>query len=393
MSALYLIIATISGISLGAGLVYLYYQQRTIALRSSNNELSAEIKGLQAQVQYAEGSKEQMLAAFKAHAGDALADASEQLMLRAGEKLGAIGEQITQNIGQTKNAIGESMGQVSAVLGNLTVRAAALEEGLRAGTEVNQQLSGTTQALKQILSSSQARGQWGERMVSDILDKLGMVEGVNYESQKSIKSGERPDFIFNLPDGKTINMDVKFPLNKYEEYIQAQDDGVRAAAKGEFLKAVRGHAKTLAGRGYINPADETADYMLMFIPNESIYAFIHKHDPDIIDFTLEKGIILCSPVTLYAVLSLVRQSIRSFAMMAQTGEILTLLDEFRKQWGKYVEVQGKMGESLARAQRHYDDLVGTRTRGVDRIVEKVNTFEQPQLAAAPGDSPPLQMDG
>ncbi len=384
--------SAIVGLIAGGVAVYLYFGQRTMALKASNSELSIEIKGLQAQVQYAEGSKEQMLEAFKAHAGDALATATEQLMIQAREKLGAVGEQIAQNVRQTKDVIGESVERVSAVLGDLTAKASALEEGLRAGTEVNQQLAGTTQALKQILSSSQARGQWGERMVGDILDKLGMVEGINYESQKSIRSGERPDYIFNLPDGKTINMDVKFPLSKYEEFIQAQDEGVRAAAKGEFLKAVRGHAKALAGRGYINPADDTADYLLMFIPNESIYAFIHEHDPDIIDFTLEKGIILCSPVTLYAVLSLVRQSIRSFAMMAQTGEIMNLLAEFRKQWGKYVDMQGKVGESLARAQRDHDTLVGTRTRGLDRVVEKVNAFEQPQLSAAPGD-PPLQMEG
>ena len=382
--------SAIVGLIAGGVAVYLYFGQRTMALKASNSELSVEIKGLQAQVQYAEGSKEQMLEAFKAHAGDVLAAASEQLMLRAGEKLGAIGEQITQNIGQTKNAISENIGRVSTVLGDLTAKAAALEEGLKTGTEVNQQLAGTTQALKQILSSSQARGQWGERMVGDILDKLGMVEGINYESQKSIRSGERPDYIFNLPDGKTINMDVKFPLSKYEEFIQAQDEGVRAAAKGEFLKAVRGHAKALAGRGYINPADDTADYLLMFIPNESIYAFIHEHDPDIIDFTLEKGIILCSPVTLYAVLSLVRQSIRSFAMMAQTGEIMNLLAEFGIQWGKYVDVQTKVGESLDQARKRFDDMVGTRARGLSRVVEKINALEQPQLSEAP-DGPPLQM--
>ena len=85
------------------------------------------------------------------------------------------------------------------------------------------ELADTTTQLRQILSSSQARGQWGERMVEDILSFIGLTEGINYEKQ-SQEGSDRPDFKFNLPDGKHINMDVKFPLSHYENFLASEND-------------------------------------------------------------------------------------------------------------------------------------------------------------------------
>ena len=84
-------------------------------------------------------------------------------------------------------------------------------------------LSDTTSKLRQILSSSQARGQWGERMVEDILNFIGLTEGVNFKQQTQAGK-DRPDFTFFLPDEKIINMDVKFPLSHYEKYIEANTE-------------------------------------------------------------------------------------------------------------------------------------------------------------------------
>ncbi len=371
--------------SVGAILAYIYG-------RTEVSFLKTEKSMLQSQISSSVSMQEKAETVFKAAASDIMATAIEQLASQAGTKLAASGELIAQNLSHTKEAIGEDMGRVSTGLKDLLTRTAVLDEGLKAGAEISQRLIDTTQTLNQVLSSSQARGQWGERMVEDILNMLGLVEGINYEAQKAIGTGERPDFIFKLPGDKTINMDVKFPIDKYEEYIQAEDAGIQAAAKKAFLLAVRGHVKSLAGRGYINPAAGTVDYLLMFIPNEAIYAFIHKHDPGLLDFSLEKGIVLCSPITLYAILSLIRQSIKSFAMAAKTGEIMKLLAEFGIQWEKYVEMQTKMGESLEQARKRYDAMVTTRTRLLERVVEKVGSLEQPELTGAP-DETPFELEG
>ena len=82
-------------------------------------------------------------------------------------------------------------------------------------------LADTTSKLSRILDSSQARGHWGERMVKDILDHLGLKKGINFETQSGSKEG-KPDFTFFLPQGKRLNMDVKFPLYHYDNYVNAE---------------------------------------------------------------------------------------------------------------------------------------------------------------------------
>ena len=100
--------------------------------------------------------------------------------------------------------------------------------------------------------------------------------------------------------------------------------------------------------------------MLVFIPNESIYAFIHQSDPDILEYALKNHIILCSPITLFAVLQLIHQAVSNFAMEERAGEIMGLVAEFEKQWNKYSEQLEKMGRRIADAQKEYDTLTTTR---------------------------------
>ena len=161
---------------------------------------------------------------------------------------------------------------------------------MESSTKRIENLTETTNQLRQILSSSQARGQWGERMVEDILNLLGMLRK-NYDKQTT-EGTDRPTSRF-LPKGKRLNMDVKFPITHYEQFLSAEDEPTRAAEKKQFLTDIRGHVKAVSGRSYIDPAGGTVDYVLLFIPNESIYSFINQEDHELMDFALEKRIVLC----------------------------------------------------------------------------------------------------
>ncbi|MCH7852587.1 MAG: DNA recombination protein RmuC, partial [Candidatus Marinimicrobia bacterium] len=173
----------------------------------------------------------------------------------------------------------------------------------------------------------------------------------------------------------TINLDVKFPIDQYEYYIEAESDSDAQQAKRKFLADVKNHIKDVAGRGYVSPADGTVDYAMVFIPNEAIYGFIHQNDASLLDYALEQRIILCSPITLYAVLSLVRQAVRNFAMEEKAGEIFKLLESFQKQWSKYIGQMDKLGRSLDSAQRDYQELVTTRTRQLDKPLDKIQELQ------------------
>src|SRR5262249_13933999 len=104
-------------------------------------------------------------------------------------------------------------------------------------------LADTTRGLREALSSTKARGQWGGRMAEDVLRLAGFLEGVNYRRQRASEGGV-PDFTFLLPDGMALYMDVKFPLDNYLRYLEAGSELEQRRARDDFLRDVRTHVKT-----------------------------------------------------------------------------------------------------------------------------------------------------
>ncbi len=271
---------------------------------------------------------------------------------------------------EKKKLIDSTVKDMKSQLESLNRQTSALKGHLEQSQQGLSKLTDTTGQLRQILSSSQARGQWGERMVEDILNFIGLVEGINY-SKQAMEGGNRPDYTFILPHDKRINMDVKFPLTHYERYLAAERDEERDSAKKQFLNDVRGHIKAIAKRDYIDPAGGTVNYVLLFIPNESIYSFLNQADKELIDFSLSQRIILCSPVTLYAVLSLIRQAVDNFAMEARAGEMQKLVQQFKQQWGKFNDKIDALGKSLSATRNHFDDLSTTRSNQLQKPMDKI----------------------
>ena len=279
-------------------------------------------------------------------------------------------------MGSKKKLIDANLLEMSTTLKGLVEKSTRLEEGLSFSKEETEKLRSTTEGLSQVLSSSQARGMWGERMVEDILGVLGLVEGINYQVHHRLASGEVPDYTFLLPGNKRINLDVKFPIDQYERYIAAELEVEQEEAKKMFLSAVKNHVKEVSGRGYVNPDEGTVDYVMVFIPNEAIYGFIHQSDSSLLDFALQNHIILCSPITLYAVLSLVHQAVRSFTVEERAGEIIKQLAVFHKQWDEYVGKMDKLGRSLDAAKGDYDQLVTTRTRQLEKPLNRIAELQE-----------------
>ncbi|MGI9612022.1 MAG: DNA recombination protein RmuC [Acidimicrobiales bacterium] len=237
---------------------------------------------------------------------------------------------------------------------------------------VTSSLADTTRSLERALASPQARGQWGERMAEDVLRAAGFVEGINYEKQKKLSSGRVPDYTFGLPRGHCVHMDVKFPLDNYLRWLDATDDRERAVSVKAFQRDVRQRIKELADRSYVDP-ETTVDYLLLFVPNESVYGFLHEHDPTLVDQAIVQKVVLCSPTTLFAVLAVVRQAVDNFLVDRRSNEILGAIGGLRDQWELLAEPMEKMGRGLASAQRAYDDLVGPRSRQFARQLSKLET--------------------
>ena len=312
--------------------------------------------------------------AFKAMAADIARNNTDAFLKQAGEQFKSLKRDSQQDLDEKKKLIDKSLSGMNEKLEFIHKQSTALQASIDTSTKHTEALREDTSRLREILSSSQKRGQWGERMVSDILQFVGLVERVNYTRQSQVESGQRPDYTFNLPREKKLNMDVKFPLAQYENYLAADSDEARAQAKHAFLATVRNHIKSVSGREYINPAEGTLDYVMLFIPNESIYGFINREDAELIDFALRNRVLLCSPLTLYAVLSLIHQAARNFTMNERASEVMQLVEQFRRQWQKYVEQMDKMGRRIDGLGEDFKTLVTTRTRALEKPLDRIENL-------------------
>ncbi len=342
----------------------------------------------------------------------AMAGAVEQLVRMNQEMMEAERRLGTQELDGTRGLIDQQMGDMRVELGKLTgllheveaerrEHVGELSSQLREAGRHTQVLAETTQSLREALSSTTARGQWGERMAEDVLRLAGFINGVNYRKQQAMAgSGGIPDYTFLLPQGLCLHMDVKFPLNNYMRFLDAETDAERERLRKEFLKDVRLRLKEVTRREYVDTANDTVDCVLLFIPNEQVYGFIQEQDRTILDDALRDKVIFCSPLTLFAVLAVIRQAVDNFRLSQTSHEILGLLQGFEKQWDRFVEQMDKVGRNLKTAGTAFEELEGTRRRGIERELEKIDAVRRQQAvdpAAAPvgeaGNVLPLALDG
>lgn len=251
-------------------------------------------------------------------------------------------------------------------------------------------LNATNSALKEALASPRIRGQWGERMAEDVLRLVGFVQGVNYLKQATIEAGDegggsRPDFTFLLPQDLTLNMDVKFPLDNYMKCIEARDAEEEARHRQQFVRDVRARLKEVVTRNYIDPGHKTLDYVLVFIPNEQIYQYAHEHDSSLIDDALASKVVLCSPVSLFAILVVIRQAVENFRVEQSSNDTISELGKFEDQWGRFVKQMDSLGKRIDDAQKDFGSLVGTRRRALERPLNRIEAIRQERGLSLPAD--------
>ncbi len=347
------IILFIIGTIFGALIVWLLRQREINNIRKNENELKD---------------------AFSTLSREALDKNQQSFLTLARSQFENLSKSSGQQLDEKKKLIDSTIKDMKSHLENLAKQTTELKGQMENSQQGISRLTDTTSKLRQILSSSQARGQWGERMVEDILNFIGLIEGINYKKQ-SQEGSDRPDYTFYLPQSKHVNMDVKFPLSHYEKFISAESETERNSEKKQFLSDVKTHIKAINKRTYIDTESGTVDNVVMFIPNESIYTFINQEDKGLIDFSLQNKIILCSPITLYAVLSLIRQAVSNFAMEEKAGEMQKLIGVFAKQWQLFISKMDGLGDTLGTLQKKYEELHTTRVRQLEKPMEKIGELQ------------------
>jgi DNA recombination protein RmuC len=384
MNWLLILIALIAGFVLGLGAAFILRLVQGKTAREFADELFRESE-MQRKAQL-DTVIENVKASFGSMSLEALSKSTEEFLKLAKARLESEREVGARELDAKKGLIDQQLLRMTGELENVSKLMQSLEKDrvekfgelashLKIVGEQTKALTQSTSTLREALASTKARGQWGERMAEDVLRIAGFIENVNYLKQKTIAgTGSRPDFTFLLPRELRLNMDVKFPLDNYVRFLEAQVETEKVKFRSDFLRDVKGKIREVATRDYINPEQNTVDYVLLFIPNEQVYAFIHEQDSSMLEEGIKNHVIFCSPVTLFAVLAVIRQAVDNFALERTSHEILSLLGSFKKQWDEYIKKFDLLGKRIEDVRKEYDALLTTRRRQVERPLHKIEAL-------------------
>lgn len=263
--------------------------------------------------------------------------------------------------------------------------------------EIKSSISGVdqqTRNLISVLNNNQSRGQWAEFQVEDLLGIMEYKDGVHFESQKIMKSGNKPDFTFYLPDNKTINMDSKFPLNLYMQLsklnLDLEDETLDEIARKQITESIKTKNKefidkaikskideTSSREGYISPEEDTVDFVLMYIPLENLYHFlltseIGANKTPVIQYAFSKKVILVSPQTLMAYLETIRHSMKLFSLQTDTKNILLAHEKVKNEIVKFIESFDDVTKRLDQTVESFEKLKTTRKNKLEKSFEELN---------------------
>ncbi len=235
------------------------------------------------------------------------------------------------------------------------------------------ELQVTTRQLTSALANNQHRGEWGERIIEDLLQANGFVEGIHYlrQSKQSI-SALRPDITLLLPNKRTVPVDVKFPFAEMQKWLNADTKLARDQHLKQFASDLR--SKVVKVAGYIDSAQNTLDYAILFVPNEAVFSFINQKLPDVVDEAIGKRVLIVSPFTFLIVARTVMESYRNFMIGDKLRDAVAAVDDFAKEWDVFKQKFGKYGRSLDTLKQDYEELTGTRVRQLEKKMTKINTY-------------------
>ncbi|MCX7881537.1 MAG: DNA recombination protein RmuC [Patescibacteria group bacterium] len=307
----------------------------------------------------------------------------EQFLNLAKEKLGAEKDEIKTDLKNKKEIIEEIAKKIREDLEKTKERLekaererigsfSQLKEALENQARVTEELSSTTENLKKILSNNQLRGQFGEQVAENLLKMNGFVKGVDYQVNKEQEGSEtRPDFTIFLPNKIKINVDSKFPYQNLQRMTDTENKTEKKSLLKLFERDIKEKIKQVTTRDYINPADNTVDFVILFVPNEMIFSFIYDKMNEVWAEAMRQKVVLAGPFSFTAILRLVKQAYDNFRYQKNIQKIIGYIKAFEIEFKKYNEEFLKIGERIESLTKQYHIVNTTRTNQLVRSIEKI----------------------
>ncbi|PXA05609.1 DNA recombination protein RmuC [Coraliomargarita sinensis] len=373
-----LLIGLVLGLLLGAAGVYFILNN---ALSKARLELSrtevqreAELKAADEKLKLLEEARSKLENSFKALSAEALSKNNADFLNLAKVTLekyqeGAKGDldKRQESIKKTVEPVNEALRlfnqRIEKIEDRRTATDSSLKQQLEQLSQAQAELSRTTGSLVQALRAPQVRGQWGEMQLRRTVEMAGMVNYCDFIEQASHETGEgqrqRPDMLIKLPNERQVVVDAKVPLAAYLDALEAKDAVTQTERMKAHARQLRDHIKGLSQKAYWSQFENAPEFVVLFVPNETIFSAALEQDPQLIEIGVENKVILATPTTLIALLKAIAYGWQQEAIAREAKQIAELGRELYERIGVVTGHFAKLGKSLDQSVGHYNKAISS----------------------------------
>ncbi len=315
---------------------------------------------------------------FRNLAAEALSRNNQSFLDLAKSSLGGFHTEAKGDLALKEQAIRESVQPLQEMLEKYKTQLAELERkresaygGLHqylenvAQTQV--ELRKETGSLVAALRSPQVRGKWGEVSLKRVVELAGMVEHCDFRLQQTLISEHsrlRPDLIVYLPNQRQIAVDAKVPLEAYLSALESSDESEKERLMVEYSHQLKRHITQLSGKSYWEQLEGSPEFVVLFLPLESLYGAALQYNPELLERGIEKGVFVATPTTLIALLKAVEYGWKEERLKQNAEEIRTLGQDLHNRLFNLADHLSRLGSTLSRTVQTYNETVGSFERRV-----------------------------
>jgi DNA recombination protein RmuC len=319
--------------------------------------------------------------AFKALSADALKQTAPEFLRLANETLAKFQETAKGDLAQRQEAIKGMVEPLKQQLESYQKRLQQSEAAqsstlgevkkqLEMLSQQSQSLANETQQFRMVLRSNQARGRWGEETLRRVVEAAGMSAHCDFSEQ--IQEGDaKPDLVVHLPGERFIIVDAKVPDLDFLNALEAADPVKRAESLAAHAAKLKATIKTLADRDYPRQFPNALDYVVLFVPAESLFSAALEGDRDLIVWAAGKRILLATPASLIALLRSVAVSWQQHAQTENAAAIAEAAQELFSRVCVFTEHFEKIRDGLAKANEAFNKAASSYQARVRPAGEKL----------------------
>ena len=315
--------------------------------------------GAETQVKVLTGTQRQLEDRFRALAADALESNSQLFLDRSRDQMLHLVEPVNQSLRRFEE-------QVQAIERSRIGAYSELTTQVQALAQLQERVRQSTEQLKTALRNPSQRGRWGEMQLRRVVEVAGMLEYCDFSEQKTLfgETNQRPDLIVRLPNRCEIVVDAKVSLEAYLRAIEAEQESERARYLKDHSNQVKTHVRSLGEKAYWERLTCSPEFVVAFLPLESLFSAALDNDPTLLEFSVERRVLIATPTTLITLLLTVAHGWRQQAVAENLEKIQTTGQELYQRLLTMSQHFSKLGDAIGKTVETYNQTVGSLEKNV-----------------------------